>query len=219
MTVEDTIAKMIQNWPSLYRDRLSALTRIFNDADWHDGQPFSESISTRDENIFEDVITAVARFDQSDSPYAKNKRLEIRLRTFRENATLKFIIDNASLIAQVKSHEFSYTPSFSSYELNRIPLEKLAPEWREALIEFCEEILIESEKNVLHRTAQYPTADIQREIKKLEQAQATARECLVRIDPSRAAAQEATERLDAIRKLQYEAEKFGYTLTKMDKQQ
>jgi hypothetical protein len=214
LTVDETLEKLISNWPSLHRSRLTALASIFTGDcdDWSKGYPNADRTSglySRDEYETKEITL--------DASTAKNHYNTEMLYHLGNRAEKTFVRENAALIARTNLgewNEFRYVPSFSEYQLNRIPVEKLTPEWRAALIELCKEILYLRE-DFVHRNPRGLNAEsIERKVTDLKEAQKTAQECLIRLGEGDKEAEKA--RNAAIQKLRFEAEKYGFVLAKIE---
>lgn len=213
MTVSETLAAIISNWPSLHTSRLSALRNIFTGDcdDWSKGCPNpyrTSAIYSRDDFDTPEEIEKLR---------AKARSFEESLSNLKDLSDKKFIRTNAAFIATATYgpfHAFQYVPTFSMYDLNRISPETLNAEWREALIEFCKAILSLREDFARSNPNGYTAETIERRVIELKNAQATAREALNRL--GLANEQEKKDRDDAIQKLRFEAAKLGFKLEKVD---
>jgi hypothetical protein len=210
--VNEILAKLISDWPSLYRSRLSALSRVFSYYDnWSGGFPHHD-YPDRDESLDQPLDETL---DGSDARSYRNSAI---LRKRHERMEDLFIRENAEMIAAAESgkfRDFTSTPDFSTYYLNRMPLETMNADWRAALEEFCRAILLYSEDKLRHRKALQGTCAsyIENEVSRLNSSKAAAQEALSRLGKS--GEQESRERAALIQKLHYEAEALGFTLTPM----
>lgn len=218
--VDRTLATMIANWPDSYRNRLSALRKVFVEGtEWNaDGTIWNTALDGPSNKIADNVDEAVAEsmgFYEGlpDTPEnrARRQREEAttRLRVLHRNATVQFIRDNAELLA-VASCRFEYVPRFPMSALNDIPLDRLTPEWKAALVEFCKAILEFTNKDLARCEEKHgPSADY---APRLAEAYATAREALARINPEFA----DRARREEIERLRSEAAKLGFKLAPLN---
>lgn len=212
--VNETLTAMIANWPSLYPSRLTALRRVFtNHMNWSDGTPQSnDSIFTRDDSM----DTPLDETLKGSDTYSPNVQI-LRLR--KERQTYEFTRTNAALIAAAEYgdfYDFEHTPSFSTYDLNSIPLEKLTPEWRAALIEFCNAIIAVTEDSVRTDPSvrHYSKDAIEKKVVQLQDAKATARECLMRLGEGKKEEEAARNR--ALDELRAQAHRLGFKLERVN---
>jgi hypothetical protein len=209
MSVDETLEKMIANWPGLYRSRLSTLYGLFEDAArWVHGQPCGLSaLDMRDGDLDRPLDETL---DKHDAKYSPNRsRLNQRL----DYAKKQFVRANAALIARAEIgewYDFRSVPSFSFYLVNRLPLDTMAPEWRKALIELCQEILRLTEEFARRNRHGYSADTINRQMAGLVSAKAAAQECLIRLGLGDEDAKKARQTL--IQKLRFEAEALGLKL-------
>lgn len=220
--VDQVLAKMIYNWPTLYVNRLAALKEVFADgAQWNkDGSVWLMALDGASEKTVEDEEAAVAeetKFYDKLADNEENRRgratavATARLRVRERNARYAFIRENADVLA-VAAGKFDYVPRFSLHALNAIPLDRLSPAWKAALGEFAHAILCFSDRDMERcKLAHGPNVDY---VSRLEEAKVTARECLLRLYPEKEAANARREEIERIRR---EAEKFGLTLTPIQK--
>lgn len=211
MNVTETLAQIIHNWPSLHTSRLCALRNIFTGDcdDWSKGHPNPWRTS------------AIYTYDtfETETPKDDGKKVTIEdaLREFKDKAEKRFVRSNAASIAMTEYgewHDFRYVPTFSTYQLNRLSPETLSKGWREALIEFCKEILSFSEDRARRNPNGYSAESVERKVIDLKEAKATAREALNRLGLGNE--QEKKDRDTAIRNLRFEASKLGFKLEKVD---
>lgn len=222
LSVDETVATMIRNWPSSYATRLDALRRVFTASsnDWLRGDtgmyPLPDTVLTaseRDEAAEEEKAVAQelrGRGLDEVSAYVRSSIASTRLRLRRERAENDFRRANADLIAVERHAGFTYIPSFSFHQLNNLPLGNLAPDWREALIEFCEEVQRYSEIEARHQKRDQAPEYQQRGVDELNQSKAVAAECLHRLGLGDSAAGQA--RAAEIAKLRRAAAAFGMKL-------
>lgn len=210
VSVTATLTTIISNWPSLHTSRLSALRNIFTGDcdDWSKGYPNphrTSAIYSRD-----DFEEEVAKDTSAKSPvdHLRNAKYYEEKMFVRRNAALIAIADHGEW------HSFCYVPTFTTYELNRISPETLNDDWRNALIEFCKEILSFPESRARKNPNGYTEETVERKVSDLKDAQATAREALNRLGI--ADEQEKRDRAEAIQKLRHEASKLGFKLEKVD---
>lgn len=218
MTVAETLATMIRNWPTLYETRLDALKRCFTESwgTYQDGCLIPESLHERsaadimDEE--EQVEKGSSKHYQKSNP-AKAAAIEAsdRLYARRFNAKIAFLKANADLLAIDDRTKFSYPPSFSSYELNRVQLDKLNDEWKAAFVEFCNAILTYDEAQIDRKYSQYSEQARADKKTRLQEAKETAREGLLRAGLGQE--HETKARNAVLEKLRYEAARLGFDLT------
>lgn len=215
--VDQVLAKMIHNWPTLYPNRLAALKHVFEDgAEWYDnGTVWLMSLDGQSDSLTDDedaVAASATEYLNSlpDTPEYRRTRertdAKARLEVRQRNAKYMFIRENAELIATAECR-FDTVPRFSLSGLNKIPLEKLTPEWKEALVEFCRAIQYFSPRDM--ERIKVSMGDNIEYTSRLEEARKTASECLMRLDPEGEGKHARNAEIDRIRR---EAEKYGYTL-------
>lgn len=216
-SVEAVLAAMIGNWPTLMSTRNDALRHLFTNTgtEWaKEGYPLPSAAyeaSTRNDEDEDQAATDSGQFYKGEEKAAHEARGRLRAR--RHNQKIAFTRDNAALLAIEPYSAFSYVPTFSTYELNRLPLDKLNDDWKGALIEFCNAILDYSVDDALrhHRSGMSPDY-IERSVQELKQSHAVATECIARFGISK----NKNERNVALEKLRAEAAKFGFNLTKIE---
>lgn len=210
MTVDEILEMMIGNWPSLYRSRLSTLDHVFTDAEcWADGQPRGlNALEMRDEELDRPLDETLGAHEVKSTPNRAllNKRLDY--------AKKQFVRDNAALIARAELvgewHDFRSVPSFSIHHLNKLPLKTMAPEWRAALTEFCQEILQLTDDFACHNPHGYSVETVNRHVMMLATAKNAAEECLIRLGQGSDDAKKARQAM--IEKLRRDAAMLGLKL-------
>jgi hypothetical protein len=215
-SVKDVLAQIISNWPTLYRTRLQALDAIFGKTygvDWSNGSPIGiDALDSRDEGLDKPIDETISGSDKH-SPNAK--LLNVRL----DRQKALFVRENAEIIACAEygeHHDFRSAPTcFSESDLNRMPLEKLSEEWRDAFLEYLRAIIAYSEDKLRLRKALQGIGDryIEDEVVRLNSSKRAAREAMFRLGQGGKEA-EAVRR-QVLDKLRYEAERLGFTLTAM----
>lgn len=215
--VVEFLTQRIEAWPTLYRSRLSALINVFT----YSGYTFEHGFPT---SRYEGEVDG--RDEKLDQPLDETPKKDstrshamdlLYLRSDREKAL--FVRRNAALIAQAEYGPFgelTSTPRFSSSDLNQIDLDKLTPEWRDALIELCKAIKrFDTDKLVLRKKLQGITQSyIDREVYEANASKKVADECLTRLGQGRPDSDAA--RAEKIAALRYAAKELGFDLTKID---
>lgn len=221
--VVDVIAIMIKNWPTLYSTRMDCLNKIFNTlVDWNDGWPILNSVETETKYFDEPLDVKIKK--ASEEEYKDNNHRpkdEIQkfvnariLKIKREYNDNKFKRENAYIIAAARGYgnNFSSYPTFSLYSLNSIPLNKLNDEWKNVLIEYCDEIIQTNRLyigDIMAQNHQY-TEDYRNRIKlTVASAVDTAQEALSRLIPQEEDTKKRNNEISNIKNL---AEKYGYKL-------
>lgn len=220
MKVNETIAKMIRNWPILHPTRKDALRHVFIApwVDWTGGEPNFDGLMSNDDRPLDDEDAEIEKLlgrrgdvvSAAKQKYIDAETVSTRLRVRRRNMETKFLLDNADLIAMDTQVEFDCPPTFSLYELNRIPLEKLNDEWKAALVEFCHEVQFYDECKIDIKYHDHNVESRDRQKRALADAKKTAAECLSRLDPSAEAVKARAAKLAEVRAL---AAALGYELT------
>jgi hypothetical protein len=213
LTVTQTVCQMIYNWPSITEGRLPALSRVFTcSGDW---------IETPEGAYpeLEDSLGTTSPIDQEAKYLAEcekmGRKVEGRDLLFRrrQDAKHRFTRENAEIMAEEDFfNRFKYPPSFSTYKLNRLPLETMEPQWKAALIEFCKAVLDYSEKDALEYHREHAEQSRKRAVSDLAEAHRTAKECLARLGVGDKP--EIDARKAAIAELQRQAENLGMKLVK-----
>lgn len=211
LTVTQTVCQMIYNWPSITEGRLAALSRVFTcSGDW---------IETPEGTYpeLEDSLGAPSAIEQEAKYLAECKKLDRKaeprdlLFRRREDAKHQFTRNNAELMAgEDFFNRFKYPPKFSIYELNRLPLDTMEPQWKAALIEFCKAILSYSQSETLEYHRKHAEQYRIRAVSDLAEAHKTAKECLTRLGVGEKP--EIDARKVAIAELRRQAEQMGMKL-------
>lgn len=209
-SVDEVLARMISNSPTLWASRMDALNRVFTySSDWSKGYPINDDLAERESDLdkpLDETLTG------SDAKYYRNSTLAEKR---ADRAEALFIRAQAALIAAAESgrfHDFRYTPRFTTYHLNNIPLATLSEDWRKALSDYCSEILIYDEDKVRLRKKLDGVSDeyIEREVQQLRSSKEAAQETLARL--GKGEKREAAARAAAIEALRLQAQKFGLKL-------
>jgi hypothetical protein len=215
--VDAILAALIRNWPTLMRTRNDALRWVFTNSgtEWmEDGYPYPDAAyqaSTRDLRDEDESAAEDGKCWKGKEKAAQEARGRLRAR--RENQQITFTCDNADLLAIEAYSEFSYPPSFSTYELNRIPLDKLNDDWKGALVEFCRALLQYSEDDARRHCSNGKSKEyIDRSVLDVKFAHETATECIARLGLG----QHKDARAEALNKIREEARKFGFKLEPID---
>jgi hypothetical protein len=215
---DEILAAMIRNRPTLFQTRNDALRNVFTNSgvNWtKEGYPQPDAAyeaSTRDFRNEDESAAEDGKHYKGKEKAAMEARGRLRAR--RENQQITFTRDNADLLAIETYSEFSFPPTFTTYDLNRIPLDKLNDDWKDALVEFCRALLGYSEDAARRHHSNGMSRDyIERSVQDLKDAHATANECIARIGLG--CPQLDGARNQALEKLRYEAAKFGFTLEKI----
>jgi hypothetical protein len=222
LSVGETVATIIRNWPSSYYTRLDALRRVFTASgdNWFEGEdgmyPLPEIVltaSVRDEVAAEEKEIAEklrGRDINEVSAYTRSEISSIRLYHRRERARNAFNRENAELIAAERFAGFTYIPTFSTTDLNALPLANMAPDWREALVEFCNEIHRYTEIEARYQKRQQAPQYQQQGVDNLNRSKDVATECLHRLGQGDKADEKV--RAAAIEKLRAAAAEYGMKL-------
>lgn len=229
-TVNDVLAVMIKNWPTLFDTRMDCLDRVFTfEIGWKDGYPSNPDIYTKSTDYYNTTVDDIIekelkdiseRYSDLGDKAVHDRSVEATLRIKKDNCYNEFKIRNADLIAKTKittDKSFTSYPSFSTHHLNRrIPFDKLNHDWQLAFIEYCNEILVFEKCHLDFLIASYVkyTDDYKKQIKELViEAARSAKEGLFRFDPEFREKQELSKRNQIVQNLFIEAEKYGYTLS------
>ena len=144
MSVEQTIAAMLRAYPLLWQTRFDALCRLVSQS-WSywdkEGNLISEDCTERQSttDTYQDEAKALAEYDKPY--YNAGDRAHALVRVRRRNANLRFIVENADVIAADNQAGFSQIILRDDMaRLEDMP-EHVSPAWKNALIEMCEAIL------------------------------------------------------------------------------
>lgn len=219
--VDETLTQIISNWPGLHTTRYSALENALTSS-WPSWQETKTGFIPRPSAI------ADGRDDLED-PTTKFVGETLRGRDFekladwekayvhaqrvswgRRHAIEVFNREHAGDIARDTTASFVGVPRFSLSDLNDIPLDRLDPAWRAALIEFCRKIEVVTEEKVRDHNRDLNAESQDRAASDLKSAKAAAKECLFRL--GLVSDKEAAERAAVIARIRREAAAFGLEL-------
>ncbi len=223
-SVNETVKRLIINWPNLYPVRIEALAHIFTakTVSWCDGceghYPYPNALDEADgkawttEEADQEVMEHVCLSGMSFATLAAH-----RIVGRRQAAKARFARENAELLAIATlsgiDHEET-CPPFEIEALNRIPTATLTPAWRMALVEFCHGLLAYPESRVDKAMLGRQSEDLAKAMQVLSATKAVAAEALRRCGKGSAFETRLRQRrLDALRK---EAAIFGYDLAPID---
>lgn len=132
MNVQDTVFSMIRSYPTLYRSRVMALARLFDqfDAVWVNGELFDKE--PRGNQDF--LPYSVEQVTETGSDRVDRDLLFHR----RENAKAQFTYDNAHLLSRDTLSSFDKTSSirFAGRHFEDIPAD-ITPDWLDAAKELA----------------------------------------------------------------------------------
>lgn len=223
LPVNQAVATVISNWPSSYASRADALKSFFTkpNVEWIDGQPYIDDTmgmrcvhagnSVEEEET--EVASVIRRCEKKSESYRQKRIAETRLYIRRERARAQFNRDNVEWLAVEENSKFSFTPQFTTRDLNRLPFNDMTADWRAAFKEFCDLIIYYSDEELEKRLIGKSEEAQRQEREMLEASKLTAREGLFRIGEGKRPAEQA--RQEAIEKLRAEAAKFGFDLTQI----
>jgi hypothetical protein len=219
--VDEILAQIVSNWPSLYTTRYDALGNALTSS-WPSWQETETGFIPRPSGIadgrdsLEDPTTERVNDILRGRPFETLKAWEqeqvyaARVSWGRRHAIEIFNREHAADIARNTSETFVSVPRFSLSDLDKIPLDRLDPAWRAALIEYCEKIERLSEDKVRDGKRDLNQEAQDRAASDLKSAKAAAKECLFRLGIADGA--EIEQRAAEIAKLRAQAYALGLDL-------
>ncbi len=217
--VNRVLASIIAAWPSLYKNRHDALLFMFTNSaiyGWENGCPVLADVG-KDDLTVEGIRDQIKKLMPSDRLTNEAHGFAI-LRIKRENNSRRFTRAHAQQIAGAADYKpmFVGVPSFSTFNVNRIPLvePEIAPQWKAALIELCKaicEVRADDIKKCAEREG-YAAAYVNDQLVRLREAQDAAREAMIRVCPEQVPDPDRSARNERLDHLRYAAEALGYKL-------